>query len=106
MNIIIIIKNDMIDYYYYYCYYYYIIIIFIVIVIIIIIISSLLSLLLSLLFFELIQVVCITFLLNQSRVVRLAITTDVQAKLLIRVKLVSTYRILSGGSYDSGTHVL
>ena len=24
---------------------------------------------------------------------------------MIRIKLVSTYRILSGGSYDSGTHV-
>ena len=44
--------------------------------------------------------------LVKSRVVRLATTTDVQAKLLIRVKFVSTYRTLSDGSYDSGSTCL
>ena len=81
MNIIIIIKTDIIYYYYYFT--------------IIILSPSILLLLLSSLFFELIQVLCITFLLNQSRVVRLATTTDVQAKLLIRVKLKLSAHIVS-----------
>ena len=39
--------------------------------------------------------------LVKSQVVSLVTTTDVQAKLPFKIKSVSTYRILSGGSYDS-----